>query len=141
MKKYLSAAATGIGYGSFVYLLILSLNHSVQAPNQLHIFSILFQLNIFSILLMSAGIGIVSLIFDWEDAPYWLLLLLHFLGTFSLVVLMTVLNHLFFFVIAHFFYFFSSFVCIYLFVWIIIRINQAIEVTKINRKLKNRKKE
>lgn len=131
MKKYLSAAATGIGYGSFVYLLILSLNHSVQAPN---------QLNIFSILLMSAGIGIVSLVFDWEDAPYWLLLLLHFLGTFSLVVLMTVLNHWFFFVIAHFVYFFSSFVCIYLFVWIIIRINQAIEVTKINRKLKKRKK-
>ena len=49
--------------------------------------------NVLSVLIISGLIGVLTLVFDLDNWSYLVELLLHFLGTFSLILVMMWLNH------------------------------------------------
>ncbi|WP_203650028.1 DUF3021 domain-containing protein [Secundilactobacillus yichangensis] len=124
LKKIVRNTITGIGFGSFAYILVLLFKIQTTMPT---------TTNIISVLVMSAGIGWISLVFDSDALPWIAELGIHFVGTFLLVAIMMRLNHwplvpLFWIV----------FVALYIVIWVIIRIQQAIQVDRINTAIAKR---
>ncbi|KRL07903.1 DUF3021 domain-containing protein [Schleiferilactobacillus perolens] len=119
----------GIGIGSFVYLMVLALGIQTSAPT---------PQNIMSILVMSALIGILSLLFEVERWPFLVLLAIHMVGVAILVAAMMSFNHWGSFLVQGSFWLFYLF--IYVAVWGIIYLDQAMRVSRINRALAERNK-
>lgn len=130
MKRLLRYAIIGIGYGSFSYLLILMLHIQDVPPT---------SVNIFSILLMSAGIGILSILFDIENLNFLTALGIHFFATLALVITMMLFNGWIDSVINSV-GFWLIFLTIYIAVWALYRIQLYLNVEKMNRVLAQHRK-
>lgn len=83
MKKVFSAMLSGLRTGSLAYLFVLLFNIQ-KSP--------VTKWNIISVLIMSACIGLVSLIFKSDRFSFLKLLMIHFLLTLGLVAAMMISN-------------------------------------------------
>lgn len=124
MKVSLQRIMSGCGYGAVAYLALLALQVQTARPT---------TVNIVSVLMMSALIGLLTLVFDVEQFSYLKALLLHIGGTLILVISMLLINHW-----QVTFVFWSLFVGIYLVLWGVVRLNQYLKVAKINQALSKR---
>lgn len=83
MKKMSSYLLSGVGFGSFSYLLVLLLHVQTEFPT---------SKNILSIFMVSALVGVWSMIFKKENWNFLGQLLMHFVGTFALMVALMLMN-------------------------------------------------
>lgn len=125
IKKLVRNSFNGVAYGSFAYLLVLLFKIQTTIPT---------TGNIISVLVMSVGIGWVSLIFEFEQFPFLIEILLHFLGTLTLVITMMYFNS---WNLSGKFW--ISFVLLYVIFWIIIRIRRYLQIEKVNLAIQNRR--
>ncbi|KRK34516.1 DUF3021 domain-containing protein [Loigolactobacillus bifermentans] len=125
MQKLLRYTIRGIGYGSFAYLLTLLLFHIQIRPT---------VASTLSVWLISAGIGWLSFLFESDRLPFWLIILLHCLGTLGLITLMMLYNGW-----SCDLRYLGIFAVIYAIVWVVVRLNQHLKVTEINQALAHRR--
>jgi len=125
LKKIARNAMNGIGFGSFSYILILLFKVQPIMPT---------TANIISVLVMSVGIGMVSLIFESDSLPWLAEFGIHFVGTFLLVAGMMAFNH---WPIVPSFW--VIFVALYVICWIIIRVRRYLQVERINTAIARRR--
>lgn len=126
LKKACRNSISGLGFGSFAYLMILLFKIQPTLPT---------TKNILSILLMSIGIGLISLIFENETLPFLAQLLIHLIGTLSLVIAMMVYNS---WVLEATFW--MIFITLYLAFWFISGLQQYMQVGKINDAIDRRRR-
>jgi len=127
IRETIKSVLIGLLIGALTYLLILlSMGTTVVTSS-----------NIISVLLMSAGIGLISVIFEFDWNYLWELLI-HFLGTFLLVVLMCSYNGWLPTLYTHMFTSFLLFLVIYVLVWVALYVMQWIDVQRINKRIKYR---
>ncbi|MFT8557997.1 DUF3021 domain-containing protein [Liquorilactobacillus hordei] len=126
IKDLLNSFLIGVGFGSTVYLLFIAFGVEHEPT----------MFNIFSVLLISGLIGIFSLIFDVVEWSYLSTLFIHFLGTFSLVMLMIWIND--WPVWQEFISFSLNFVGIYLIIWFIVKLKLSASVNSVNQRLRER---
>jgi len=124
MKSLLRVMIGGSGYGAVAYLVALALRLQPNLPT---------AGNIISVLLMSALIGGLTLIFNSESLAYPVALLIHVLGTLALVTGTMWLNNW-----GVTWSFLGTFVVAYLLLWGAVRFNQFLRIEKINRVLAQR---
>ncbi|WP_048000016.1 DUF3021 domain-containing protein [Lactiplantibacillus herbarum] len=124
MKSLLRVMIGGSGYGAVAYLVALALRIQPNLPT---------AGNIISVLLMSALIGGLTLIFNSESLAYPLALLIHVSGTLALVTGTMWLNNW-----GVTWSFLGTFVVAYLLLWGAVRFNQFLRIEKINRVLAQR---
>lgn len=125
VKKIARNTITGIGFGSFAYVLVLLFKVQTTMPT---------TANIISILVMSAGIGWISLVFESDALPWLAELGIHFAGTLLLVTIMMGFNG---WLLAPSFW--IVFVVLYVAFWIIIRVQHAVQVQRINAAIVQRR--
>ena len=134
MKTIFSNILSGILTGSLVYLLVLLFN--VQK-------SPVSKSNIVSIFIMSACIGIISLIFESERFSFLKLLIIHFWVTLGVVSAMMIYNGWAFNLVRAEFW--LDFIVIYILIWLFVRLDIYLKTKKINESLvklrRNRTKE
>lgn len=121
--KLLSRISTGLGIGSFVYLLIQYAKHPAD---------------IISVFIISAFTGIMTILFDIEKISYLVALILHFISINIVVFILSKFNG---WINDNYSitYLFSSAV-IYFISWSIVIIKNRINTKELNRMLKQRKK-
>lgn len=124
MKRILKRFLKGVAIGSTTYLVFLTIHFQPMLPT---------ALNTISVMLISGLIGVATFIFQ-TDLNYFVALVLHFIITVLLVLIMIMVNHwginwqsLWLIVIA------------YVFIWIVLRLQQERDVREINAKLNKRK--
>ncbi|MCT4487893.1 DUF3021 domain-containing protein [Levilactobacillus parabrevis] len=130
MNKVIRYALQGMGYGGVAYLLLMA---SHMEPTTSTTKSIL------SILLMSAAIGVVSLIFESDRFSFPVALGLHLGGTLALVMAMLFYNG-WQFVLVMRGTFWIVFFLVYAGIWAAVTLEQHLRVTKINRAIAERNK-
>ena len=126
VKKFFRNVMSGIGFGSFAYMIILLFKIQTTIPT---------TKNILSILLMSVGIGIISLVFENETPIFLIQLIIHFTGTLTLVIIMMRYNS---WVIEPIFW--GIFISLYIVFWIISGIQRYMQVEKMNSAINRRRK-
>jgi len=127
IRETIKSILIGLLIGALTYLLILlSMGTTVVTSK-----------NIISVLLMSAGIGLVSVIFDFDWNYLWEVVI-HFLVTLLLVVLMCNYNGWLSAVYTHAFTSFLLFLLIYVLVWVALYVMQWIDAKRINKRIKYR---
>ncbi|KRK34758.1 hypothetical protein FD07_GL001699 [Levilactobacillus parabrevis ATCC 53295] len=119
-----------MGYGGVAYLLLMA---SHMEPTTSTTKSIL------SILLMSAAIGVVSLIFESDRLSFPVALGLHLGGTLALVMAMLFYNGWQFVLVTRG-TFWIVFFLVYAGIWAAVTLDQHLRVTKINRAIAERNK-
>lgn len=127
MKKFFRYALLGVLIGSLTFLVILSFTGPTTVTPK----------EIISVLLMSAGIGLVSSIFEIE----WNMLLevvIHFILTFSLVVLTGGYNNWLSKLSINTLASFGIFVLIYVAIWVGLYVVQLVDMKRLNQKIKLR---
>lgn len=122
MQKVIRYFGDGAGFAAVVYLIMITITPSVTTP-----------FNTTSVLIVGGLIGVGSLIFRM-DINRLLALGLHFLMTVFLIWGLDIINHWSFTWET-----LGTVLVIYIIIWCIIRINQQLEVSKINAKLRQRK--
>lgn len=127
MKKFFRYIVLGMLIGALTYLVILLILGS----------STVTRSNIISILVMSAGIGLVSSIFDYE-LNYLLAMVIHFFVTFTMVVLMCNFNGWLPTLATNLFFSFFQFLMIYVIIWLGLYAFQMADIKRINQKLRKR---
>lgn len=128
LKKFFRYILIGLLIGSLTYLIILAFNSPV----------VVTAANIISVLLMSAGIGLVSAIFEIE----WNMMLevvIHFLVTFGLVILMCSYNNYLPILMQHVIPSFLSFLLTYVLIWLGLYLVQLADMKRLNNQIKMRK--
>ena len=130
MKKMLA----GLRTGSLFYLLVLAFRiQESQATTA----------NIISILIMSALIGLFTLLFEVENFSYLLQLTIHFFLTLIVVCVMMIYNGWAFNLVRAEFW--LDFIVIYILIWLFVRLDIYLKTKKINESLvklrRNRTKE
>ncbi|KRN99912.1 DUF3021 domain-containing protein [Companilactobacillus kimchiensis] len=130
MKKFIRYALIGILIGSLTYLVILLFffGPSTEVTSK----------NILSVLLMSAGIGLVSAIFEIE----WNMLAeiaIHFILTLGLVVLMCAYNNWLPSLNLHVILSFLFFVVIYGAIWLGLYFVRMTDMKRLNKQIQIRK--
>ncbi|MGT2926475.1 DUF3021 domain-containing protein [Streptococcus cuniculipharyngis] len=125
MKKIVVAASVGVGIGSFVFLWQLVTFQLVPSVS-----------NVLSVSLVSALIGVVSLVYDIEKWSLWLRSFLHCLALFLLIGGMNVYNG--WVNLASFADFIVNFFITYLIIWGILFVYGLAKAKKINQHLKER---
>ena len=130
MSKVIRYALQGMGYGGVAYLLLMA---SHMEPTTSTTKSIL------SILLMSAAIGVVSLIFESDRLSFPVALGLHLGGTLALVMAMLFYNGWQFVLVTRG-TFWIVFFLVYAGIWAAVTLEQHLRVTKINRAIAERNK-
>ena len=130
MKKIILAMLDGTRTGALAYLLVLAFEIQ-PAP--------VTSRQICSFLVMSALIGVVSLCFEMEGIPYFLLFLGHFFLTATLVVLTMAYNGWGHYVFQG--YFQLVFLLIYACVWLSLLLINHLRTRQINAALIERKKQ
>ncbi|WP_367377066.1 DUF3021 domain-containing protein [Levilactobacillus cerevisiae] len=128
MNKGLRYAMRGTGYGAVAYLVMMAIKPSYAATS---------LSAIVSLLVMSAAIGLISMIFDSERLNFLAALSLHFVGTLLLVVGRQVYVDGEQFPIVGFL---VAYILIYVVVWAVVALNQHLRVTEINRAIVKRNK-
>ena len=134
MKKIVVSMLEGLRTGSLVYLLVLAFRiQESQATTA----------NIISILLMSALIGLFTLLFEVENFSYLLQLTIHFFLTLIVVCVMMIYNGWAFNLVRAEFW--LDFIVIYILIWLFVRLDIYLKTKKINESLvklrRNRTKE
>ena len=134
MKKIVVSMLEGLRTGSLVYLLVLAFRiQESQATTA----------NIISILIMSALIGLFTLLFEVENFSYLLQLTIHFLLTLIVVCVMMIYNGWDFNLVRAEFW--LDFIVIYILIWLFVRLDIYLKTKKINESLvklrRNRTKE
>lgn len=127
MKKVFSAMLSGLRTGSLTYLLVLLFDIQKSPVS---------KSNIISILVMSAAIGLVSLIFESERFSFLLLLIVHCSVTLGLVSAMMVYNG-WQDVLLHPRFWLEYFL-IYVIIWCFVRLDIYLKTQKINQALSKR---
>jgi len=130
VSKVIRYALQGMGYGGVAYLLLMA---SHMEPTTSTTKSIL------SILLMSAAIGVVSLIFESDRLSFPVALGLHLGGTLALVMAMLFYNGWQFVLVTRG-TFWIVFFLVYAGIWAAVTLDQHLRVTKINRAIAERNK-
>lgn len=124
----------GLRTGSLVYLLVLAFR--IQESQ-------VTTANIISILLMSALIGLFTLLFEVENFSYLLQLTIHFFLTLIVVCVMMIYNGWAFNLVRAEFW--LDFIVIYILIWLFVRLDIYLKTKKINESLvklrRNRTKE
>ncbi|WMT41802.1 DUF3021 domain-containing protein [Paenibacillus sp. D2_2] len=119
---------TGLGTGSFIYMIVL-LSRNNNAP--------ITKAEIISVLLISACAGIFTFIFDIERISYLFALVIHFFMMILVVFLISICNHwVETFPTADFF---ESVVLFYALAWLISFLNAKKDAKDLNMLLKNKK--
>ena len=134
MKKIVVSMLEGLRTGSLAYLLVLAFRiQESQATTA----------NIISILLMSALIGLFTLLFEVENFSYLLQLTIHFFLTLIVVCVMMIYNGWAFNLVRAEFW--LDFIVIYILIWLFVRLDIYLKTKKINESLvklrRNRTKE
>ncbi|AGU81255.1 membrane protein [Streptococcus anginosus] len=134
MKKIVVSMLEGLRTGSLVYLLVLAFRiQESQATTA----------NIISILIMSALIGLFTLLFEVENFSYLLQLTIHFFLTLIVVCVMMIYNGWDFNLVRAEFW--LDFIVIYILIWLFVRLDIYLKTKKINESLvklrRNRTKE
>ena len=134
MKKIVVSMLEGLRTGSLAYLLVLAIQiQESQATTA----------NIISILIMSALIGLFSLLFEIERFSYLLQLTIHFFLTLIVVCVMMIYNGWDFNLVRAEFW--LDFIVIYILIWLFVRLDIYLKTKKINESLvklrRNRTKE
>ena len=134
MKKIVVSMLAGLRTGSLAYLLVLAIQiQESQATTA----------NIISILLMSALIGLFTLLFEVENFSYLLQLTIHFFLTLIVVCVMMIYNGWAFNLVRAEFW--LDFIVIYILIWLFVRLDIYLKTKKINESLvklrRNRTKE
>jgi len=130
VNKVIRYALQGMGYGGVAYLLLMASHLEPMSGT---------TKSILSILLMSAAIGIVSLIFDSDRLIFPVALSLHLCGTLVLVMAMLFYNGWQFVLVTRG-TFWIVFFLVYVGIWAAISLDQHLRVTKINRAIAERNK-
>ncbi|WP_426807127.1 DUF3021 domain-containing protein [Streptococcus anginosus] len=134
MKKIVVSMLEGLRTGSLVYLLVLAFR--IQESQ-------VTTANIISILLMSALIGLFTLLFEVENFSYLLQLTIHFFLTLIVVCVMMIYNGWAFNLVRAEFW--LDFIVIYILLWLFVRLDIYLKTKKINESLvklrRNRTKE
>ena len=134
MKKIVVSMLGGLRTGSLVYLLVLAFR--IQESQ-------VTTANIISILLMSALIGLFTLLFEVENFSYLLQLTIHFFLTLIVVCVMMIYNGWAFNLVRAEFW--LDFIVIYILIWLFVRLDIYLKTKKINESLvklrRNRTKE
>ncbi len=125
-KEILICFFIGIGFGATIYLLILGVTYENIGDLRVPLKSI------FIVFLCSGLIGELSFIFDTE-LSYFLAMVLHLIGTFSLFSIMMLLNNWPINIWTLLIFIFS-----YVVIWIIIKVTQEKDIRRINRQIKKR---
>ena len=134
MKKIVVSMLAGLRTGSLAYLLVLAFRiQESQATTA----------NIISILIMSALIGLFTLLFEVENFSYLLQLTIHFFLTLIVVCVMMIYNGWAFNLVRAEFW--LDFIVIYILIWLFVRLDIYLKTKKINESLvklrRNRTKE
>ena len=134
MKKIVVSMLEGLRTGSLFYLLVLAFRiQESQATTA----------NIISILIMSALIGLFTLLFEVENFSYLLQLTIHFFLTLIVVCVMMIYNGWDFNLVRAEFW--LDFIVIYILIWLFVRLDIYLKTKKINESLvklrRNRTKE
>ena len=134
MKKIVVSMLAGLRTGSLAYLLVLAFRiQESQATTA----------NIISILIMSALIGLFTLLFEVENFSYLLQLTIHFFLTLIVVCVMMIYNGWDFNLVRAEFW--LDFIVIYILIWLFVRLDIYLKTKKINESLvklrRNRTKE
>lgn len=134
MKKIVVSMLAGLRTGSLFYLLVLAFRiQESQATTA----------NIISILIMSALIGLFTLLFEVENFSYLLQLTIHFFLTLIVVCVMMIYNGWAFNLVRVEFW--LDFIVIYILIWLFVRLDIYLKTKKINESLvklrRNRTKE
>ena len=134
MKKIVVSMLAGLRTGSSFYLLVLAFRiQESQATTA----------NIISILIMSALIGLFTLLFEVENFSYLLQLTIHFFLTLIVVCVMMIYNGWDFNLVRAEFW--LDFIVIYILIWLFVRLDIYLKTKKINESLvklrRNRTKE
>ncbi|WP_125711571.1 DUF3021 domain-containing protein [Companilactobacillus kedongensis] len=127
MSKVVNYAMRGMGYGAVTYLILIAIDFESMAVT---------SSSIFSVLIMSALLGIISMVFDYDKLAFLVALGIHFCGTLVLVISMLTYNGWKFVLTSGSFWW--SFILIYIFIWIAVMVNQHVRVVKVNKALKKR---
>ena len=134
MKKIVVSMLEGLRTGSLAYLLVLAFR--IQESQ-------VTTANIISILLMSALIGLFTLLFEVENFSYLLQLTIHFFLTLIVVCVMMIYNGWAFNLVRAEFW--LDFIVIYILIWLFVRLDVYLKTKKINESLvklrRNRTKE
>lgn len=125
MRKILKNMIAGVRTGSAVYLLAVVLHIQKNTLS-----------SIYSVLVVSALIGLLSQIFEIERLSFLSCLILHFIGTSILVLSFNGWSYL----AVTSIYFWVNFVLIYLFIWACVYLDIYLKTQKINLVLKKRNK-
>lgn len=125
MRKILKNMIAGVRTGSAVYLLAVVLHIQKNTLS-----------SIYSVLVVSALIGLLSQIFEIERLSFLSCLILHFIGTSILVLSFNGWSYL----EVTSIYFWVNFVLIYLFIWACVYLDIYLKTQKINLVLKKRNK-
>ncbi|MDO4667133.1 MAG: DUF3021 domain-containing protein [Streptococcus sp.] len=125
MRKILKNMIAGVRTGSAVYLLAVVLHIQKNTLS-----------SIYSVLVVSALIGLLSQIFEIERLSFLSCLILHFIGTSILVLSFNGWSYL----AVTSIYFWVNFVLIYLFIWACVYLDNYLKTQKINLVLKKRNK-
>ena len=134
MKKIVVSMLAGLRTGSLAYLLVLAIQiQESQATTA----------NIISILIMSALIGLFSLLFEIERFSYLVQLTIHFFLTLIVVCVMMIYNGWAFNLVRAEFW--LDFIVIYILIGLFVRLDIYLKTKKINESLvklrRNRTKE
>ena len=134
MKKIVVSMLAGLRTGSLAYLLVLAIQiQESQATTA----------NIISILIMSALIGLFTLLFEVENFSYLLQLTIHFFLTLIVVCVMMIYNGWAFNLVQAEFW--LDFIVIYILIGLFVRLDIYLKTKKINESLvklrRNRTKE
>lgn len=130
MKKIVVSMLAGLRTGSLAYLLVLAFQIQ-ESP--------VTTSNILSILIMSALIGLFSLLFEIERFSYLVQLTIHFFLTLMVVSVMMIYNGWAFNLVRAEFW--LDFIVIYILIWLFVRLDIYLKTKKINESLRNRAKE
>ncbi|EHJ51940.1 DUF3021 domain-containing protein [Streptococcus macacae] len=127
MKKIMNAILSGVRTGGLVYLLVLLFDVQKSSVS---------KSNIISVLIMSACIGVVNLIFESDRFSFLQLLIIHFLIILGLVSAMMIYNGWGY--LLTLFRFWFDFILIYFIIWCFVRLDIYLKTQKINRALSHR---
>ena len=128
MKKIATSMLEGLRTGSLAYLLVLAFRIQ-ESP--------VTTSNILSILIMSALIGLFSLLFEIERFSYLVQWTIHFFLTLMVVSVMMVYNGWAFNLART--EFCLDFIVIYILIWLFVRLDIYLKTKKINEALLKRR--
>ncbi|MHC9531859.1 DUF3021 family protein [Dellaglioa sp. BT-FLS60] len=126
IKSIMRHMSAGLLLGSFVYLLFLLIRMKpvVMTPK-----------DIITTLIISALIGILSMIFDSERLNYWVALVIHYLGVILIVGLSTNITV----ILGSPVVFVIEITVMYIIVWLMLHIATVLNIRSINNELKRKK--